>query len=58
MPRILSVPDFHGSHEWEVVNNIKNQLKMHIDTEEFIRKSLKEHFSDDVTEKLIQNSSK
>ena len=39
---------------FKVVNNIKSQLIMHNDTEDFIRKSLKEHFPDDVVEKLIK----
>ena len=39
---------------FKVVNNIKSQLIMHNDTEDFIRKSLKEHFPDEVVEKLIK----
>ena len=39
---------------FKVVNDIKSQLIMHNDTEDFIRKSLKEHFPDDVVEKLIK----
>lgn len=39
---------------FKVVNNIKSQLIMHNDTEDYIRKSLKEHFPDDVVEKLIK----
>ena len=51
----LSVPEVNKMRKkiFYVVNNIKSQLIMHNDTEVFIRKSLKEHFSDDVTEKLI-----
>ena len=39
---------------FKVVNDIKSQLIMHNDKEDFIRKSLKDYFSDDVTEKLIK----
>ncbi len=51
----LSVPEVNKMRKkiFHVVNNIKSQLIMHNDTEVFIRKSLKEHFSDDVAEKLI-----
>ena len=51
----FSVPEVNKMRKkiFYVVNNIKSQLIMHNDTEVFIRKSLKEHFSDDVTEKLI-----
>ena len=51
----LSVPEVNKMRKkiFHVVNNIKSQLIMHNDTEAYIRKSLKEHFSDDVAEKLI-----
>lgn len=39
---------------FKVVNDIKSQLIMHKDVEEFIKKSIKEHFSDEVTKKLIK----
>lgn len=39
---------------FKVVNDIKSQLIMHNDKEDFIRKSFKDYFSDDVTEKLIK----
>ena len=39
---------------FKVVNDIKSQLIMHKDVDAFIKKSLKEHFSDEVTKKLIK----
>lgn len=52
----LSVLEVNKIHKniFRVINNIKSQLIMHNDKEDFIRKSLKDHFSDDVTEKLIK----
>lgn len=51
----FSVPEINKQRKklFKVVNDIKSQLIMHNDTEDFIRKSLKEHFPDDVVEKLI-----
>ena len=51
----FSVPEINKQRKklFKVVNDIKSQLIMHHDTEDFIRKSLKEHFPDDVVEKLI-----
>ena len=52
----FSMPEINKQRKklFRVVNNIKSQLIMHNDTEDFIRKSLKEHFPDDVVEKLIK----
>ena len=52
----LSVLEVNKIHKniFRVINNIKSQLIMHNDKEDFIRKSLKDYFSDDVTEKLIK----
>mgnify|MGYP004517340237 CR=1 FL=1 len=52
----FSVPEINKQRKkhFKVVNDIKSQLIMHNDTEDFIRKSLKEHFSDEVVEKLIK----
>ena len=47
----LSVLEVNKIHKniFRVINNIKSQLIMHNDKEDFIRKSLKDYFSDDVT---------
>lgn len=52
----FSMPEINKQRKklFRVVNNIKSQLIMHNDTEVFIRKSLKEHFTDEVVEKLIK----
>ena len=52
----LSVLEVNKIHKniFRVINNIKSQLIMHNDKEDFIRKSLKDYFSDDVAEKLIK----
>ena len=52
----LSVLEVNKIHKniFRMINNIKSQLIMHNDKEDFIRKSLKDYFSDDVTEKLIK----
>lgn len=52
----LSVLEVNKIHKniFRVINNIKSQLIMHNDKEDFIRKSLKDYFFDDVTEKLIK----
>ena len=41
---------------FKVVNDIKSQLIMHNNAEEFIRKTLRKNFSDYVVEKLIKLS--
>lgn len=52
----FSMPEINKQRKklFRVVNNIKSQLIMHNDTEVFIRKSLKEHFTDEVVETLIK----
>ena len=50
---MLEVNKIH-KNIFRMINNIKSQLIMHNDKEDFIRKSFKDYFSDDVTEKLIK----
>lgn len=52
----LTLSEQNTKHEkvLKVINDIKSQIIMHIDTEDFIRNSLKKHFSEDDTEKLIK----
>ena len=40
----------------KVINDIKSQIFYHKDAEEFVRQSLKKHFTDDVVARLVRNA--